>query len=68
MLKSYLRNTNRSVLADFIPTAGATETFALSTGDCFFDPGGPGGSNTDNTPGNYPNCTCITTTTLTGVD
>ncbi|MGJ8666378.1 MAG: T9SS type A sorting domain-containing protein [Patiriisocius sp.] len=66
MLKSYLKNTNRSVLADFIPTAGATETFNLAVGDHFFDPGGPGGSSTGGTPGNYPNCGCITTTTLNG--
>ncbi len=60
-------SNNRSVLADIIPTAGATETFTPAVGDNFFDPGGPGGSSTGGTPGNYPNCGCITTTTLDGV-
>tara|TARA_R110002049_G_scaffold30496_5_gene104439 strand:- start:9256 stop:12528 length:3273 start_codon:yes stop_codon:yes gene_type:complete len=60
-------SNNRSVLADIIPTAGATETFSPAVGDNFFDPGGPGGSSTGGTPGNYPNCGCITTTTLDGV-
>ncbi|GEQ86650.1 hypothetical protein ULMS_21580 [Patiriisocius marinistellae] len=66
---NYVYSQNRNVLADFIPTAGATETFNVATGDFFFDPGGPGGSiDTDGVPGNYPNCNCITTTTLVGAD
>lgn len=54
-------------MADIIPTAGATETFTPDVGDHFFDPGGPGGSNSDGDPGNYPNCNCDTQTTLAGV-
>ncbi|QQX76674.1 MULTISPECIES: T9SS type A sorting domain-containing protein [Aequorivita] len=61
-------------LAAIIPTAGATETFAVVTGDFFYDPtdgvnGGPGGNCTTTSsgdPGDYPNCGCTTTTTLTG--
>ncbi|HLU81466.1 MAG TPA: hypothetical protein VK010_05265, partial [Flavobacteriaceae bacterium] len=50
-----------------IPTAGATETFNVVSGDHFFDPGGPGGGGTtQGTPGNYPNCNCDTFTTLAG--
>ncbi|MEM7187739.1 MAG: hypothetical protein AAF466_13890, partial [Bacteroidota bacterium] len=64
---------NRS-MADIIPNAGATETFAADTGDFFYDPtdgvtGGPGGDCTTTSSGNtgdYPNCGCVTTTTLTG--
>src|SRR5690554_2293701 len=55
-----------NTMADWIPTAGATETFAPAVGDFFFDPGGPGGG-PDETPGNYPNCGCATQTTLEGV-
>ncbi|NBB89432.1 MAG: T9SS type A sorting domain-containing protein [Bacteroidetes bacterium] len=44
---------------DFIPTAGETETFTPAEGDFFYDPGGPSD--------NYPNCDCVTTTTLDGV-
>ncbi|RDK86867.1 T9SS type A sorting domain-containing protein [Marinirhabdus gelatinilytica] len=66
-LRAYDSNQNRNVLADIIPTAGATESFAVAAGDTFFDPGGPGGSSTGGTPGNYPNCGCVTLTTLTGV-
>lgn len=58
---------NRNPLADIIPTAGATETFSPATGDNFFDPGGPGGANTDGAAGNYPNCGCDTQSTLAGV-
>ena len=64
---SNTQSNNRSVLADIIPTAGATETFSPAVGDNFFDPGGPGGGNTAGVPGNYPNCGCVTTTTLDGV-
>ena len=58
---------NRGPQADITPTAGTTETFTPSVGDNFFDPGGPGGANTNGTPGNYPNCGCDTQTTLAGV-
>ncbi|MDC7995582.1 proprotein convertase P-domain-containing protein [Altibacter sp. HG106] len=67
-LRGHFRMQNRNPEADIIPTAGATETFTPATGDFFFDPGGPGGANSDGTPGNYPNCGCITVTTLEGVD
>ena len=50
-------------LAAIIPNAGATESFAVSTGDFFYDPtdgvnGGPGGDCTTTSsgdPGDYPN-------------
>src|SRR5690606_32931405 len=58
---------NRAPMADIIPTAGATETFTPNEGDHFYDPGGPGGSSTGGTAGNYPNCNCDTQTTLEGV-
>src|SRR5690606_34311659 len=51
----------------FIPTSGATETFNPAVGDLFYDTGGPGGSSTSGTAGNYPNCGCDTFTTLAGV-
>ncbi|PIV49728.1 MAG: hypothetical protein COS19_07155, partial [Flavobacteriaceae bacterium CG02_land_8_20_14_3_00_34_13] len=65
-LKAHYKSQNRDVLANIIPTAGATETFTPNVGDFFFDPGGPGGG-PDGTPGNYPNCGCVTLTTLAGV-
>ncbi|MGO3182241.1 MAG: GEVED domain-containing protein [Aequorivita sp.] len=55
------------VMSDIVPTAGAVEAFTPDEGDNFFDPGGPGGANTDGEPGNYPNCGCDTETTLAGV-
>ena len=58
--------SQRNPLADIIPTAGATESFNVALGDNFFDPGGPGGSTTGGTPGNYPNWDCDTVTTLVG--
>ncbi len=75
-LKKYYRDQNRAPLANIIPNAGATESFAVNTGDFFYDPtdginGGPGGDCTTTSsgdPGDYPNCGCITVTTLTGVD
>ncbi len=39
VLRSFHQSQNRNALADIIPTAGATETFAVVTGDRFFDPG-----------------------------
>ncbi len=65
-LQSHFRSQNRDAMADIIPTAGATETFTPEVGDFFFDPGGPGGG-PDGSPGNYPNCGCLTNTTLAGV-
>src|SRR5690606_2314068 len=74
-----LQNTNSSipsgvyspdnVMEIFIPTAGQTETFEPAVGDFFYDTGGPGGSaypDYDN-PGDYVSCTCLTSTTLSGV-
>ncbi len=58
---------NRTILSDIIPTAGATEIFNPAVGDNFYDPGGPGGMNTNGSPGNYPNCGCDTQSTLAGV-
>ncbi|HLV92536.1 MAG TPA: hypothetical protein VKX34_05380, partial [Aequorivita sp.] len=66
VISSVVRNANRP-MDDIIPTAGATESFTPNVGDHFFDPGGPGGSNTDGDAGNYPNCGCATQTTLLGV-
>ncbi|MFA7688076.1 MAG: GEVED domain-containing protein [Moheibacter sp.] len=61
-------------MEDFIPTAGATQTFEPAVGDFFYDTGGPGGGGLNASggpgtelPGNYLNCNCITTTTLSGV-
>jgi hypothetical protein len=59
-------NQTRGNSAIIIPTAGATESFNVVTGDLFYDTGGPGGSTTGGTPGNYPNCNCDTYTTLVG--
>ena len=64
----------QSFAANIVPTAGATESLAVVTGDLFADPtdgvmGGVGGdcSTTANaSPLNYPNCGCTTVTTLTG--
>ncbi|NNM24345.1 MAG: hypothetical protein HKO54_12425, partial [Flavobacteriaceae bacterium] len=63
-------------LANIIPNAGMTESFAVVPGDFFYDPtdgatGGVGGDCTTTSsgdPGDYPNCGCVTTTTLTGTD
>ncbi|WP_034258194.1 T9SS type A sorting domain-containing protein [Altibacter lentus] len=74
MIHAYYNSQNRNSLANIIPTAGATETFAVATGDFFYDPtdgvnGGPGGVCTGTSsgdPGDYPNCGCTTVTTLTG--
>lgn len=63
----YSSTPQNRIMADIIPTAGATESFSPSVGDHFFDPGGPGGANTDGEPGNYPNCGCDTQSTLAGV-
>lgn len=52
------------------PTAGATETFNVTGGELFTDPGGAGADCTSfdfgNPPmvGNYPNCNCVTVSTL----
>jgi len=64
------------IMAQIIPTAGATESFAVDAGDFFYDPsdgvtGGPGGdcsTTSSGDPGDYPNCNCTTVTTLTGTD
>lgn len=66
LVTSVVRNANRP-MDDIIPTAGATESFTPNVGDHFFDPGGPGGTNSDGGAGNYPNCGCATQTTLLGV-
>ena len=59
--------------AQIVPTAGATEALTVADGDMFYDPsdgtqGGPGGdcTVTNTVAGQYPNCGCVTTTTLTG--
>ena len=67
---------HNKIMAQIIPTAGATETFAVDVGDFFYDPsdgvtGGPGGdcsTTSSGDPGDYPNCGCATITTLTGTD
>ena len=68
-LQSIFDQTNfgtEGTMANWIPIAGATETFSPAVGDFFFDPGGPGGG-PDGSPGNYPDCNCDTQTTLAGV-
>src|SRR5690606_1125282 len=57
------------VMEDFTPTAGATEKFTPAVGDHFYDPGGAGGSPYPDYdgPNDYPNCGCVTNTTLEGV-
>ncbi|WP_271424212.1 GEVED domain-containing protein [Aequorivita sinensis] len=70
------QTTQNRVLSQIVPTAGATETFAVVPGDFFYDPsdgttGGPGGdcsTTSSGDPGDYPNCNCATVTTLTGTD
>ena len=60
---------NDGINEDFIPTAGATETFNPAVGDHFYDTGGPGGSPypSYDGPGDYVNCGCVTNSTLAGV-
>lgn len=58
MVRHHILMQSRDPEIDIIPTAGATETFVVAVGDFVYDPGGPGV--------NYPNCDCITTTTLDG--
>lgn len=58
IMRAYTLSQNRNPEADFVPVAGATETFAAAVGDNLYDPGGPGV--------NYPNCDCITVSTLDG--
>ncbi|QIE60718.1 T9SS type A sorting domain-containing protein [Rasiella rasia] len=77
-LQQYYRqqNSTSTRMANIIPNAGLTESFAVVVGDFFYDPtdgvnGGPGGDCTTTSsgnPGDYPNCGCFTTTTLTGTD
>lgn len=51
------------------PTAGQVQCFQVGNGGLFTDPGGPGGNNSlEGAPGNYPNCNCVTTTTLCSAD
>ena len=65
--------SERSIMAQIVPTAGMVETLNVSHGDFFYDPsdgvnGGPGGDcsvTNSGDPGDYPNCGCTTTTTLT---
>lgn len=64
---SFDNTVSKAILADLVPIAGQMETFTPVAGDLFFDPGGPGGSTSDGAPGNYPNCNCITTSTLQGI-
>ncbi|WP_432411451.1 T9SS type A sorting domain-containing protein [Rasiella sp. SM2506] len=72
LIKAYKRSSSVNRLADIIPTAGATETFVANVGDFIYDPsdginGGPGGdcsTTSSGDPGDYPNCDCITVTTL----
>ncbi len=51
-----------------IPEAGEVQCFLVGTGGVMTDPGGPGGSDVAGSPGNYPDCDCVTTTTLCPVD
>ncbi len=60
-------NAQRNSQADIILLQAQRSPLLLLLG-ISFDPGGPGGTDSDGDPGNYPNCGCVTTTTLTGVD
>ncbi len=72
LIKAYKRSSSVNRLVDIIPTAGATETFVANVGDFIYDPsdgtnGGPGGDcsvTSSGDLGDYPNCDCITVTTL----
>lgn len=55
--------------AQVTPTIGTVECFQVGDGGEFVDPGGPGGNPAvEGAPGNYPNCDCVTTTTLCSSD
>jgi hypothetical protein len=57
------------VNAQVTPAAGEVQCFAVGEGGLFVDIGGIGGDDDiEGAPGNYPNCDCVTTTTLCGVD
>ncbi|GEM_PF-1103177 len=52
-----------------VPQADSVQCFFAGSGGLFSDPGGPGGDPTiDGASGNYPNCDCVTTTTICSVD
>ena len=56
-------------VAQIVPTTGAVECFQAGSGAIFTDIGGLGGNPTvEGAPGNYPNCDCVTTTTLCSPD
>ncbi len=60
---------NSPAWSQIVPEAGAVQCFLAGTGGTFTDPGGPGGDATmEGAPGNYPNCDCVTTTTICSVD
>jgi hypothetical protein len=55
--------------AQVTPNAGSVQCFQVGNGGLFTDTGGPGGNdNIEGAPGNYPNCDCVTTTTLCSPD
>ncbi len=55
--------------SQIVPEAGTVQCFLAGTGGMFTDPGGPGGDPVnEGAPGNYPNCNCVTTTTICSVD
>jgi len=57
------------VSAQVTPETGMIECFSVGEGGIFVDIGGPGGdASVEGAPGNYPNCDCVTTTTLCSVD
>ncbi|MEM1220697.1 MAG: fibronectin type III domain-containing protein [Bacteroidota bacterium] len=52
-----------------IPEPGLVQCFQVGEGALFTDPGGPGGDPlVEGAPGNYPNCDCVTTTTICSTD
>jgi hypothetical protein len=51
-----------------VPDPGEIQCFFVGNDGVFTDPGGLGGSDTEGAPGNYPNCNCVTTTTLCAPD
>jgi hypothetical protein len=55
--------------AQVTPESGTVQCFQVGTDGLFVDTGGPGGNDDiQDFPGNYPDCDCVTTTTLCSTD
>lgn len=69
LLAFFLLAFSVSLAGQVTPTAGQVECFQVGNGGLFTDSGGPGGNNAvEGALGNYPNCDCVTTTTLCATD